>query len=220
MTAKQILPEGRVPYQVAESLRAAFARGEFVPGQRLVEAELCERYGVGRATVREALRLLDGDGLVEVVPHRATRVRTLSLADAIQLAEVVTVVETLLSRHAALNATKDDITRLHELLQAMREAVKSFDPLGYSELSEELHRVVGRASRHQAGLEISKRLRLQLAWFHQRLSLQPGKPVETTAAHERLVLAIANGDADLAESIMREHNEAMVSALRSLEQAV
>src|ERR671938_580034 len=69
---------------VAQKLREAIMSGRLKPGQRLVERELCEMMGVSRPSIREALRLLEADGLVNTVPHRGPVVSTISLAEARQ----------------------------------------------------------------------------------------------------------------------------------------
>src|SRR5438034_10507154 len=73
---------------VAEALRAAILRGEFVPRQRLVEADLCERFGASRFIVRAVLQDLAAQGLVEFQRNRGARVREISLAEAIEITEV------------------------------------------------------------------------------------------------------------------------------------
>src|SRR6202035_4401649 len=70
---------------VARKLREAIMSGNLKPGQRLVERELCEMMGVSRPSIREALRLLEADGLVNTVPHRGPMVSTISLEEARQL---------------------------------------------------------------------------------------------------------------------------------------
>jgi DNA-binding FadR family transcriptional regulator len=115
---------------VAAAIRAALVRGDYAPGQRLVEAELCSTYDASRATVREALRQLASDGLVELEPHKAARVRLVTLDEAIELAEVRLAVESLIAAKAAERITPEGAAELRRLGQEMRSAVTAFDPLG------------------------------------------------------------------------------------------
>ena len=73
---------------VLDELRAAILAGEFVAGQRLVEVDLCERFGCGRFAVRAAIPVLASEGLVDVQRHRGARVRIIPLAEAIEITEV------------------------------------------------------------------------------------------------------------------------------------
>lgn len=167
--------------------------------------------------VREALRLLDGDGLVEVQAHRAARVRTMSVRQAIQVAEVRVAVEGLLAREAAVHAGPEEVAELRDISRQMQEAVDAFDPLGYSALNERLHERIAEIADHEAAISISNRLRLQLIRFNMRLSLQPGRPLATLRDHEKVIDAIAAGDAVAAEAAMREHLAEVVTTLRELD---
>lgn len=210
---------GSAPHQVADAIRDALVRGEFAPGQRLVESEVGARYGVGRAVVREALRLLASDGLVDIEPHRAARVRLVSLHEAIEIAEVRVAVEGMVAGRAAERVTSGQAEELRDIGRRMREAVQAFDPLGYSALNERLHVRITEIADHDVAAAIIERLRLQLIRFNMRLSLQPGRPLTTLIDHEKVIEAIAAGDSTAAETAMREHLQEVVTTLRATESA-
>ena len=86
---------------VAQKLREAIMSGTLKPGQRLVERELCEMIGVSRPSIREALRALEADGLVNIVPHRGPMVSTISLEEARQLYAARAVLEGFAGRECA-----------------------------------------------------------------------------------------------------------------------
>lgn len=199
---------------LSEAIRAAMLAGEYVPGQRLVEAELCERWGAGRSAVREALRLLAGDGLIELEPHRTARVRQITLDEAIEMAEVRAAVEVILARRAAANITSPEKDELREIGRRTRLAIESFDPVGYSELNELLHRRLSEIAAHQTAAAVVHGLRVQLIRFQIGLSLQPGRPIETLQEHEDLIQAVTSGDPSAAEASMRRHLEGAAEALR------
>lgn len=144
---------------VADAIRAALVRGDYAPGQRLVEADLCATYEASRATVREALRQLVSDGLVEIEPHKAARVRLVTLDEAIELAEVRMAVESLIAARAAERITPDGASELRRLGAEMRAALSSFDPLGYSALNEQLHVTIGRIAAHATATAVLERRR-------------------------------------------------------------
>jgi DNA-binding GntR family transcriptional regulator len=195
------------PQQVADAIRDALVRGEFAPGQRLVESDVGARYGVGRAVVREALRLLASDGLVTIEPRRA----------AIATAEGRVAVESMVAGRAAERVTPEQAEELRSIGSRMREAVQAFDPLGYSELNELLHVRISEIAGHEAAAAIIERLRLQLVRFNMRLSLQPGRPLATLIDHEKVIDAIARGDSEGAAAAMGEHLHEVVVSLRATE---
>jgi DNA-binding GntR family transcriptional regulator len=113
--------------QVVELLREAIVDGEFRPGERLLEGPLCDRFGVSRTVVREALRQLESEGLVAMVPNRGPIVAELTVSDAQALYEIRSALEGLAG--ARFTALADDAqrTRLKEALARVREAYRTDD---------------------------------------------------------------------------------------------
>ncbi|MDT7802568.1 MAG: hypothetical protein QOI78_6001, partial [Actinomycetota bacterium] len=127
---------------VVAAIRDAIVRGEFVPNQRLVEADLSAQFAASRASVRSALIELTNEGLVERVQNRGARVRAVSLEEAVEISEVRMMLEALCAAKAAERITDAEIAELRELGDAMRAAVSSGDVVGYSGLNQRLHRRV------------------------------------------------------------------------------
>jgi DNA-binding MarR family transcriptional regulator len=121
------------------ALRAALFDGDLAPGQRLVEGDLAEMYGVSRASVRAALIDLAADGLIERIPNRGARVRVVSVAEAVAITECRMVLEGLCAAKAAAQATDEQIAVLTGLGEQMQAAVAGGDPMKYSALNRELH---------------------------------------------------------------------------------
>ena len=96
-------------------IREAILSGEFVPNQRLIEADLSERFAAGRAAVRAALLELANEGLIERVQNRGARVRAVSLAEAVEITEVRMVIEGLCAAKAAERITGGDAAELRRI---------------------------------------------------------------------------------------------------------
>jgi DNA-binding GntR family transcriptional regulator len=107
---------------VLENIRNAIASGRFAAGSRLVEKDLCEMVGVSRTLVRESLRQLESEGLIEVVPHRGPVVARLSIAQAEQIYRVRSELEALASELFALNATENDLRDIRAALKQLKAA--------------------------------------------------------------------------------------------------
>ena len=127
---------------VAESLREAILRGDYIAGQRLVEADLCEHFGTTRFIIRTALQSLAAQGLVEVRRNRGARVRTVSIEEAIEITEVRRALEGLCAARAAQRATRDDRADLRQIVRDMKAAWKNGELLQYSELNAKLHATI------------------------------------------------------------------------------
>jgi DNA-binding GntR family transcriptional regulator len=198
---------------VVDAIRAAIADGEFVPNQRLVEADLSERFGASRTNVRTALVQLAGEGLVERVQNRGARVRAVSLAEAIEITEVRMALEGLCAAKAAELLTDTDRERLREIGDAMREAVASGDLLGYSELNRRLHNLVLELAGQTTAAAILERLRGQNVRHQFQLAMHPGRPAVSLPQHLEIIEALCAGDAEGAEAAMRRHIRSVIDTL-------
>jgi DNA-binding GntR family transcriptional regulator len=215
MTEADLEREPAVP--VVDAIRAAIADGEFVPNQRLVEADLSERFRASRATVRTALVQLASEGLVERVQNRGARVRAVSLAEAIEITEVRMALEGLCAAKAAERLTDDDRGRLRDIGEAMRAAVASGDLLGYSELNRRLHRLILELAGQATASAILERLRGQSVRHQFQLAMHPGRPSVSLPQHLEIIEALCAGDAEAAEAAMRRHIRSVIDTLPEVE---
>lgn len=210
--------DGAAQQRVRESLRQQILRGDLVPGQRLVEAELGEQFAVTRAGVRAALFDLAAEGLVERIQHRGARVRVVSLEEAIEITECRMALEGLCAAKAAQRVTSDDLSELARLGQTMRDAVSSGDLLTYSELNHTLHQRIREISGQRTAERTIERLRGQLVRHQFRLALQPGRPSASLPEHEQIIAALADRDPAAAEHAMRQHLRSVIEALRTADE--
>jgi DNA-binding GntR family transcriptional regulator len=201
---------------VAEALRAAILSGEFAPRQRLVEIDLCERFGTSRFILRSALAELAGQGLVEYQRNRGARVREVSLAEAIEITEVRILLEGLLAARAAERVTRAETTVLRGLIRDMRAAVRRSELLTYSDLNARLHGAIRDIAAHETAARLLRQLRDQTVRHQFSLSLVPGRPAVSLPQHEAIVAAITAHDADGAARAMRDHLESVINAFRAL----
>lgn len=197
-----------------ESIRTEIARGELVPGQRLVETELSERYGATRNSVRLALDALCADGLVVRIPNHGARVRTVSLTEAVEIMECRMVLDGLLTRKAVENGTDDDIAGIKSNLDSMEQLLYDLDLARYSELIQVHHSLVQRAARHRVGSDIVGTLQGQIVRHQFRLSLRPFRAKNSLKELRTVVEAIVRRDADAAEVAARIHFSKVIAALR------
>lgn len=203
--------------QALEALRRAILAGDMAPGQRLVEAELAENFRVTRASVRAALLDLTAEGLVERIPNRGARVRSVSVDEAVQITECRMVLEGLCAAKAAEHATDDQVAHLVDLGRRLGASVAAGEPLKYSRLNQELHRYVQTISGQQVATGLLERLNGQLVRHQFRLALQPGRPQVSLAQHLAIVEAIRDRDPQRAELAARHHLVSVIEALRDTE---
>ncbi|NVI92231.1 GntR family transcriptional regulator [Actinomadura sp. BRA 177] len=196
-----------------DGIRAAILRGEFVPNQRLIEADLSEQFAASRASVRAALAELANEGLIERVQNRGARVRAVSLAEAVEISEVRMVIEGLCAAKAAERATEADAAELRKIGDEMRAAVTSGDVLGYSRLNERLHRRIREISGQRTASDVLERLRAQNVRHQFRLAMHPGRPQTSLPQHIDIIDAITSGDPAAAERAARTHLRSVIDTL-------
>lgn len=190
-----------LPLQVANHIGTQIVEGVLPPGERLKETVFAEAFGVSRATVREALRILDARGLVRVLPQRGAQVTQLSARELEDFFEIRAVLLGLGSRRAAGNRTAEDVLRLKQLLKSVESARADHDAYvrASGQLVAEVLRISGSvglvAYIDEFAQRIGRYVRLGLATAARRQ--------QSARDWKRLVGAIESGDADLAEQMHR-----------------
>ena len=200
-----------------DALRRAILEGVYLPGERLVEASLCEQFGASRFIIRAALADLAAEGLVEVQRNKGAHVRKISIEEAVEITEVRMVLEGLVAARAATLVTDEQASELDEITLLMRRAVKAGEFRRYSDLNQRLHRLIQTIARHRTADRVIETMRAQLVRHQYTLSLLPGRPAASLPQHERIVEAIRARSPEAAEEAMRAHIASVIEALRSLE---
>ncbi|MFI0367920.1 GntR family transcriptional regulator [Actinomadura sp. 1N219] len=213
------VPKGKPEEPVVAGIRDAILNGEFVPNQRLVEADLSEQFAASRSSVRAALIALTNEGLIERVQNRGARVRAVSLAEAIEICELRMVIEGLCAAKAAQRIGAGDAAELADIGDDMRRAVETGDVLGYSDLNERLHRRIQEISGQRTASDALERLRAQNVRHQFRLAMHPGRPRESLPEHLAIIDAIRAHDAAAAEEAARAHLRSVLRTLPEIDRA-
>ena len=194
--------------QVLDTLRQAIIDGRLAPGARLTERELTEMLGVSRTVVREALRSLEAEGLVHVIPNKGPVVRELSREEAEDLYQIRAVLEGLAARLFVQHATADQIEQLAQTLKIVVEAYESGDAARVLETKNRFYDVLFAGARSETLSSMLATLHARI-WRWRALGLtHPGRSADRSResiAHLRdMLTAIRSRDADAAERITRD----------------
>jgi DNA-binding GntR family transcriptional regulator len=195
-------------------LRQAILSGDLAPGQRLVEEELAGTLGVTRQSLRAALLDLTADGLVERIPNRGARVRVVTTEEAVAITECRMALEALCAAKAAERVTDEQAAQLRELAEELKRSVAEGNPLKYSELNRELHRLVGVISGQAVAVGLLERLHAQLVRHQFQLALRPGRPEVSLPEHLAIAHAVAGRRPVDADRAVRAHLASVIEALR------
>ncbi len=192
---------------VCETLREAIRTGILQPGERLMEIKLAEELGVSRTPVREAIRKLEMEGYVIMMPRRGTYVANLSIRDVNEVFEIRTSLDSLASGLAAERITDEELEQLERLLVLIGEYIEKGDMEKIVETDTEFHDILYQASRNSRLIGIILNLREQLTRFRAMSMAYPGRLKETLEEHSRIVEAIADGNVKAARKASELHME-------------
>jgi DNA-binding GntR family transcriptional regulator len=190
---------------VYEKIKRAIQSGEFLPGHRLVESELSERFDAPRARVRSALFLLEHDGLIEHKRHRGATVRAIDQTEAREIIETRSALEGMAARRAAENATERDDIELTELVARMRDRLDAGSLTEASDVNMGIHQVVMRIADQQTITRLVASLNGNLVRYRYWTMFAADRPEPSFAEHKAIVDAILARNPDAAESAMRDH---------------
>ncbi len=194
----------------AQRLREDILSGVLVPGERLIEEQLTRRFGTSRAPLREALRLLGQQGLVEHLPRRGVRVTELSPQDVDELFSLRDVLERF-AMGLALSGGGPPSSRIPELTEALaqlEDATRRADPIGRAEAHRRFHLALVSLAGHQHLLRVYEPVvvKLQLCMAtNLRREAEHGSPLDSLRRHRRLYDAVLAGDLDLVLDTLSGH---------------
>lgn len=191
--------------EVVEQIRDRIIAGDLVPGQRLVEAEICELLHTSRGTVRTALMDLAHEGLIERIANRGARVRVVSIEEALQIVEVRMVVEALCVARAAERITDAEIAELRRLADELKECAAGADIAGYAEHTRAIFETYVRIADQPVAADILGRLRAQNNRHRYRLTYRNERAKVSLPFWLAIVDAICARDPHRAEAALRDH---------------
>lgn len=207
------LLNSKLPSRIADRLADAIIEGEFEPGARLSEQELAERFGTSRTPVREALRLLEQEALVVLVPRRGAQVSQIDAKRVVDIYTCRACLYGLAAKLATQVATSENLEELGKTVDEMADAVGRQDTHRYYDLNVAFHERISSLANN----ELLARMMNQFGRTTLRLRFQslvfPGRLEASVGAHRRLIEAMQKRDPYRAEAIVRDLIRAAGDAL-------
>lgn len=201
--------------QVLESIRQAIASGDLKPGERLVETQLAEQMQISRFPIREALRFLEKEGLVETRPFKGTRVARFSPEDIEEIYTLRSALEELAVRIWVPQRAQKTVPRLQAVTRAMEQAAHQDDADEMVAQDARFHRIVCEAANHRRLLAVWGDLEKQQHMLMQMEKLYYEDLHAYVATHYHVLEALAGGDGEQAARVVREHIAIALAVFRA-----
>jgi DNA-binding GntR family transcriptional regulator len=204
--ARPARPQGAtLPASVAERLRELIIEGELAAGARLNERALCERLGISRTPLREALRVLAAEGLVELAPNRSAVVTTLSGSDIRESFEVMSALEALSGELACRHITAAEIAEIKALTFELLACHAREDLPAYYRLNRQIHDRLNLAARNRLLTQTYRTLNLRIQNLRFRSNFDRDKWNRAAREHAQMVEALEARDGARLAAILRDH---------------
>lgn len=191
--------------QTADALREAILNGELKPGHTLTEMDLSNQLGVSRAPIREALRILNSEGLVETIPYHGTTVKQLTRTDIEELYSMRIQLETFAVVRIITQANPDHIAILRDFYQQMEQAGKQKDLKGVNEIDREFHDALITMSGHSLLGSLWQMVAMRVRQVMALRNMRNSDLTQIARNHLPLIDAIEQGQTDIAIKLLEEH---------------
>ena len=188
--------------KIVEELKAGIASSTLKPGQRLVELHLSKVFGATRSKIREALRKLEQDGFVKIIPNVGARVAEFSQKDIEHIYDLMSVLEGLAVRVITPFITDEQLKRIEVLVNKVEAAHKATQ---FYELNNQLHSLLITLTENDHLIRLVDNFMLRIRCLNLQCLFSPGQMVASVKEHRKIFEAIKEGKAVKAEQLMRNH---------------
>ena len=217
--------EGRKPERVAAPLRQqvvvliseAIAAGDYPPGDRLIERDLCDRFEVSRTVIREALRHLEAQGLIVIVPNRGPVVATVTAEEAVGIYEVRGALEGLAAECFAARATNEEKDRIAVAVDDVERVTRHGDMRALLRAKDQFYDILLEGAHNPIITLLLRTLHARIRVLRSLSLSASGRGEQTASELRAIVTAIGDGNSDRAARLMVRHvQNAAAAALAQL----
>lgn len=190
---------------VFNTLRQAILKGELAPGERLMEIQLADRLGVSRTPIREAIRKLELEGLVLMIPRKGAEVAKISEKSLRDVLEVRRALEVLAVELACQRMTEEDIKKLESAQEGFKAAVDKGEAMAIAETDEHYHDIIYNGTGNVRLIQLLNNLREQMYRYRLEYIKEADKRQILLIEHEHILKGLKERKMDEVKEAMREH---------------
>ena len=207
MTQLKPDPIGRtaLAVEITNRLRQMILEGQLQPGEKINEKLLTSQFGVSRTPLREALKVLAAEGLLELIPHRGAVITRQSDAEMAEVFHVLAALEALAGELAAQIATDDDLVRIKDMTAELRRSFKETDRPTYFRINQDIHRAILAACGNETLMKSHELLAYRVQRARYQANLTPERWRAAVEEHEAIADALCARDAETSGTLMKNH---------------
>ncbi len=201
---------------VYNTLREAILKGELKPGERLMEMQLASRLGVSRTPIREAIRMLELEGLAVTVPRKGAEVARMTEKDMEDVLEIREALDELAARIVVAKINSEQMKELKEAREKFAESTKSGDIKRIAEMDVKFHDIIYEATGNPKLVNLLNNLREQLYRYRIEYLKDPANYPTLIQEHDAIVEGLATGNEELLMRAMHEHVVNQAAAVKEI----
>lgn len=202
--------------QVAHQIRQMIHQGDLERGAKINEKELCATMGVSRTPVREALRMLSSEGLIELIPHKGAFVSEPSLEDIRNVFEVLSVLEGMCARLSTERMTGERLERIESLHRELESSYEKLDHESYLDANVRYHALLQEFTGNRILDDVVSGLRQRTLLYRYQQLYEPERFEQSILEHRELLEAFRRKDPEAAKKCMKQHLMNQCNALLKL----
>ena len=201
---------------VFNTLREAILRGDLVPGERLMELQLAAKLGVSRTPIREAIRMLEQEGLAITIPRKGAIVAGMTEKDMQDVLEIREALEELSVQVACDKITAEEIAKLHRNMKNFEQSLKSGDLKQMAQADVEFHDVIYQATDNPKLINMLNNLREQMYRYRVEYLKNPQNHEQLLLEHEAIYKGIVQKDKHAVTNMIRKHISNQVDVVKHM----
>ncbi|MBR6159367.1 MAG: GntR family transcriptional regulator [Lachnospiraceae bacterium] len=201
---------------VFNTLREAILRGDLKPGDRLMEIQLAEKLGVSRTPIREAIRMLENEGLAVTSPRKGATVAAMTIKDMEDVLQIRETLEELAVRLACDRINEDGIEKLRKNMSAFEESIKKGNIKAIAKCDEEFHDIIFASSNNPRLVSILSNIREQMYRYRIEYLKDPRNYPALLEEHKAIFRGITERSKEDVTSVMRCHIDNQIDCVKNM----
>ncbi|WP_210237826.1 GntR family transcriptional regulator [Aliirhizobium smilacinae] len=191
--------------EIVDAIREMIVDGHLEPGQKVPEKELCDRFDISRTPLREALKALAAEGMLELLPQRGARVAILGEEELVELFPIIAAMEALAGELACDRITDAQVAEIRQMHGRMLIAFEQSDRLEYATLNRAIHMAIFDASGNAALLVLYRNMELKIRNIRHTMRQLPQDWKQALDDHDEMLDALSARDKTRLSAIMKQH---------------